>query len=162
MTTCKGSAALATHSLMIWRIMLSLRSSALMWGSQRMGVMGSMLIEDLMASLRCSGPTWNLRIKRAMSGAETNVDFIICQSHTIHVSTCILLKNSSKEWEHTWEDWRGWSGAWDNTGRWVPGWWSRRGRPCQNLARDPSAVVMNCCQTSENVNVIQCCARRLL
>lgn len=161
MTTCRGSAALATHSLMTWRMMLSLRSSALIWGSQRMGLMGSMLIEDLMASLRCSGPTWYLRIKRAMSGVKTIAYFINCQSQK-NISTYFLLKKSSGEWKHTWGAWKGWSGAWGNTGRWAPGWWSRHGRPCQNLARDPSAVVMSCCRTSEYVNMIQCCAKRLV
>lgn len=69
MTTCNGSTALLIHSLMTWRIMLTLRSSALICGSQRMGLMGSILMEDLMASLKDCGPVWNLRVKRTMSGA---------------------------------------------------------------------------------------------
>lgn len=79
MTTCNGSTALATHSLITWRMMLTLRSSALMCGSQRMGLMGSMLMEVLMASLRGCGPVWNLRVKRTRSGGVTNTFVINCQ-----------------------------------------------------------------------------------
>ncbi|MPC15208.1 hypothetical protein E2C01_007993 [Portunus trituberculatus] len=69
MTTWTGSTDLLMHSLTIWRMMLTRRSSALMWGSQRIGLRGSALIETRMASLKRCGPFWNLEVEY-YSGCE--------------------------------------------------------------------------------------------